>query len=205
MKKVISSILSPNFEKDDVSLSLKLVFSPGRWKKGLEIQEMERTFKEKFNLGDCFSFNSGRSCLLAILQAMNIKKGDEVIIQGFTCNAVVNPIIKTGARPVFVDLKSDLNIDEKKIEEKISPRTKAVIVQHTFGWPAEIGAVKGICQRNNLYLIEDCAHSLGAEYDGKYCGSFGDVSFFSFGKDKIISSVFGGMLAVNNRNLLNRI
>jgi dTDP-4-amino-4,6-dideoxygalactose transaminase len=204
MKKVISSILSPNFEKDDVSLSLKLVFSPWKWKKGPEIKELERTFKEKFGLGDCFSFNSGRSCLLAVLEAMDIKDGDEVIIQGFTCNAVVNPIIKKGAKAIFVDLKDDLNIDERKIEEKISSKTKAVIVQHTFGWPAEVKEIKEICRRNNLYLIEDCAHSLGAEYDGKYCGSFGDVSFFSFGKDKIISSVFGGMLVVNNQKLVSR-
>lgn len=205
MKKVISSILSPNFEKDDVSLSLKLVFSPWHWKKGEKIRELERTFKEKFGLGDCFSFNSGRSCLLAVLRAMDIKEGDEVIVQGFTCNAVVNPIIKTGARAVFVDLKNDLNIDEKKIEEKISSRTKAVIVQHTFGWPAEIEPIKEICQRNNLYLIEDCAHALGAKYGNKYCGSFGDAGFFSFGKDKIISSVFGGMLAINNQKLVNKV
>lgn len=205
MKKVISSILSPNFEKDDVSLSLKLVFSPWHWKKGEKIRELERTFKEKFGLGDCFSFNSGRSCLLAVLRAMDIKEGDEVIVQGFTCNAVVNPIIKTGARAVFVDLKNDLNIDEKKIDEKISSRTKAVIVQHTFGWPAEIEPIKEICQRNNLYLIEDCAHALGAKYGNKYCGSFGDAGFFSFGKDKIISSVFGGMLAINNQKLVNKV
>ncbi|MDD5555093.1 MAG: aminotransferase class V-fold PLP-dependent enzyme [Candidatus Pacebacteria bacterium] len=205
MKKVISSILSPNFEKDDVALSLKLVFSPWHWKKGEKIRELERTFKEKFGLGDCFSFNSGRSCLLAVLRAMDIKEGDEVIVQGFTCNAVVNPIIKTGARAVFVDLKKDLNIDEKRIEEKISSRTRAVIVQHTFGWPAEIEPIKEICQRNNLYLIEDCAHALGAKYDNKYCGSFGDASFFSFGKDKIVSSVFGGMLTINNQKLVNKV
>jgi len=205
MKKVISSILSPNFEKDDVSLSLRTVFSPWKWKKGSGIQELERAFKEKFGFDDCFSFNSGRSCLLAVLEAMDIKQGDEVIVQGFTCNAVVNPIIKRGAKAIFIDLKSDLNIDEKMIEEKISSRTKAVIVQHTFGWPAEIEPVKEICQRNSLYLIEDCAHSLGAKYDNKYCGSFGDASFFSFGKDKIISSVFGGMLAINNPKLLSRV
>ncbi len=205
MKKIISTTLSPNFEKDDVALSLKFVFSPWQWKRGDKIKELEKSFQEKLGFSNSFFFNSGRSCLLAILEAMDIKKGDEIIVQAFTCNAVINPILKNGAKPIFVDLKDDLNIDEKKIGEKISPQTKAIIVQHTFGWPAEVEEIKKICQENNLYLIEDCAHSLGAEYNGKYCGSFGDISFFSFGKDKIISSVFGGAVVVNNVKLLEKI
>ncbi len=201
MSKIIFSALFPNFEKDDVSLSLKLIFSFWKWKKGPEIKELELTFQEKFGFSQCLSFNSGRSCLLAILESINIKKGDEIIVQAFTCNAVINPIIKMGAKPVFVDLKDDLNINEKKIQAAISSKTKAVIVQHTFGWPAEIKEIKDICKDNNIYLIEDCAHSLGAKYDNQYVGSFGDIGFFSFGRDKIISSVFGGMVVVNNKEL----
>jgi perosamine synthetase len=201
MSKIIYSSLFPNFEKDDVALSFKLLFSFWKWKRGESIKELELSFQDKFNLGQCFSFNSGRSCLLAILEAMNIKKGDEIIVQGFTCNAVINPIIKIGARPVFVDLKNNLNIDENKIQINISSKTKAVIVQHTFGWPADIAEIKDICRDNNLFLIEDCAHSLGAKYNNQYVGSFGDASFFSFGKDKIMSSVFGGIVSINNHSL----
>jgi len=201
MSKMIFSALFPNFEKDDVLLSLKLIFSFWKWKNGPEIKELELTFQEKFGFNQCYSFNSGRSCLLAILEAMNIKKGDEIIVQGFTCNAVINPIIAKGGKPVFIDLKGNLNIDEKKIQAAISSKTKAIIVQHTFGWPAEIKEISDICKDNNIYLIEDCAHSLGAKYDNQYVGSFGDISFFSFGKDKIISSVFGGIIVVNNQEL----
>lgn len=201
MNKMIFSALFPNFEKDDVLLSLKLIFSFWKWKNGPEIKELELTFQEKFGFNQCYSFNSGRSCLLAILEAMNIKKGDEIIVQGFTCNAVINPIIAKGGKPVFIDLKDNLNINEKKIQAAISSKTKAIIVQHTFGWPAEIKEISDICKDNNIYLIEDCAHSLGAKYDNQYVGSFGDVSFFSFGKDKIISSVFGGIIVVNNQEL----
>ncbi|MDD5013347.1 MAG: aminotransferase class V-fold PLP-dependent enzyme [Candidatus Pacebacteria bacterium] len=201
MSKIIFSALFPNFEKDDVFLSLKLIFSFWKWKNGPGIKELELTFQEKFGFNQCFSFNSGRSCLLAILESINIKKGDEVIVQGFTCNAVINPIIAKGGKPVFIDLKDNLNIDEKKIQAAISSKTKAVIVQHTFGWPAEIKEISDICKDNNIYLIEDCAHSLGAKYDNQYVGSFGDISFFSLGKDKIISSVFGGMVVVNNQEL----
>ncbi|GMX58838.1 MAG: DegT/DnrJ/EryC1/StrS aminotransferase family protein [Candidatus Microsyncoccus archaeolyticus] len=199
MKDIIYSSLFPNFEKDDVNLCIRLLFSS--LKKGEKIKELELAFKNKFNFNDCFSFNSGRSSLMAILEAMDIKKGDEVIVQGFTCNAVINPIINIGAKPVYVDLKEDLNIDEKKIQQFINLKTKAVIVQHTFGWPAEIEEIRDICRDNNIYLIEDCAHSLGAKYNNQYVGSFGDASFFSFGRDKIISSVFGGMVVVNNLSL----
>ena len=199
MKEIIYTSLFPNFEKDDVSLCFRLLFSS--LKKGEHIKELELNFQNKFGFNQCLSFNSGRSCLMAILEAINIKKGDEVIVQGFTCNAVINPIINIGAKPVYVDLKKDLNIDEKKIQSFISSKTKAVIVQHTFGWPAEIEEIRDICKENNIYLIEDCAHSLGAKYNGKYVGSFGDISFFSFGRDKVISSVFGGMVVLNNQSL----
>jgi dTDP-4-amino-4,6-dideoxygalactose transaminase len=75
------------------------------------------------------------------------------------------------------------------------------MIQHTFGYPAQIDEIKKICVDNNIYLIEDCAHALGAKYKDKYCGSFGDASFFSFGRDKVISSVYGGMVVVNNDKL----
>ncbi|HOC53463.1 MAG TPA: aminotransferase class V-fold PLP-dependent enzyme [Candidatus Pacearchaeota archaeon] len=196
MKDIIYSALFPNFEKDDVNLCFRLLFSS--LKKGESIKDLEIAFKNKFKFNECYSFNSGRSCLMAILEAMGIKKGDEIIVQGFTCNAVINPIINIGAKPIYVDLKDDLNIDEKKIQQSINSKTKAVIVQHTFGWPAEIEEIRDICRDNNLFLIEDCAHSLGAKYNNQYVGSFGDASFFSFGRDKIISSVFGGMIVINN-------
>jgi len=196
MKDIIYSALFPNFEKDDVELCFKLLFSS--LKEGESIKDLEIAFKNKFKFNECYSFNSGRSCLMAILEAIEIKKGDEIIVQGFTCNAVINPIINIGAKPIYVDLKDDLNIDEKKIQQFINSKTKAVIVQHTFGWPAEIEEIRDICRDNNIFLIEDCAHSLGAKYNNQYVGSFGDASFFSFGRDKIISSVFGGMIVINN-------
>lgn len=196
MKDIIYSALFPNFEKDDVDLCFRLLFSS--LKEGESIKDLGVAFKNKFKFNECFSFNSGRSCLMAILEAMEIKKEDEIIVQGFTCNAVVNPIINIGAKPIYVDLKDDLNIDEKKIQQYINLKTRAVIVQHTFGWPAEIEEIRDICRDNNIFLIEDCAHSLGAKYNNQYVGSFGDASFFSFGRDKIISSVFGGMVVVNN-------
>jgi perosamine synthetase len=202
MKKIISISLSPNTEKDDVSLASSLLLRPWKWRKG---RELERMFRNFFGFSNSFSFNSGRSSLIAILKAMEIGKGDEVIVQAFTCNAAVNPIIYTGAKPVFADIDETLNISVEEIMAKISSKTKAVMVQHTFGYPAEVEEIKKLCLQNNIYLIEDCAHSLGAKFKNSYCGSFGDASFFSFGRDKIISSVYGGMVVVNNEVLVEKV
>ncbi|MFA5178392.1 MAG: aminotransferase class V-fold PLP-dependent enzyme [Candidatus Paceibacterota bacterium] len=205
MRKIISISLSPNTEKDDVFLAMRLIFQPWKWKQGPITEILEKIFQEKMGLGQCFSFNSGRSCLLAAFSAMGIGEGDEIIAQSFTCNAVINPILKFKAKPVYVDIGPNLNMDLNKIEEKITPKTKAIIAQHTFGWPAEIEEIKKICEKHKLILIEDCAHALGAKRNGKFCGSFGDISFFSFGRDKIISSVYGGMLCANNKELASKV
>lgn len=202
MKKIISISLSPNTEKDDVSLASDLLLKPWKWRKG---RELERTFRNFFGFSNAFSFNSGRSSLIAILKSMGIGKGDEVILQALTCNAAVNPIIHLGAKPVFADIDETLNISVEEIKRKITPKTRAVMVQHTFGYPAEVEEIKKTCSAKNIYLIEDCAHSLGAKLNNSYCGSFGDASFFSFGRDKIISSVYGGMVVVNNEDLIEKV
>lgn len=203
--KTISISLSPNTERDDISLTFGLIFKPWEWIKGKEIKDLERLFRNYFGFKNSFSFNSGRSSLIAILKAMEIGNGDEVILQAFTCNAAVNPIIYVGARPIFADINDNLNISVEEISKKITEKTKAVMIQHTFGYPAEIDEIRKICTINNIYLIEDCAHSLGAKYKGSFCGSFGDASFFSFGRDKIISSVYGGMVTVNKDSLLEKV
>ena len=156
---------------------------------------------------------------MAILKSLDLKIGDEVLLQAFTCNAVPNPIIwsrqnffseklggQAGLKPVYVDCdEKTFNIDVEDLKKKITTKSKAVVVQHTFGLPADMDDILEICKENNLILIEDCAHSLGAEYKGKKVGTFGKVSFFSFSRDKVISSVYGGMVATNDENLAKKI
>ena len=228
----ISISLSPNTEKDDIQLAWKLKFQPWQWKKGKAIKELEEEFKKYLGVKYAVSFNSGRSALMAILNALDIKKDNEILLQAFTCNAAVNPILNRQAKPVFTDIDDTLNMDTESLEKKITPKSKAVMIQHTFGWPAQIAEISKICRRgdetkasslcttslegvrkskssfgfagarvNHLYLIEDCAHSLGAKYKDKFCGTFGDAAFFSFGRDKIISSVFGGIAVTNNEKI----
>lgn len=202
--KPIFISLSPNTEKDDVRLALKLIFRFDLWKKGKKIKDLEEEFKKYLGVEYTLSFNGGRSSLMAILEALDIKEGDEVLLQGFTCNSAVIPILERKAKPVFVDIDDTLNLDPGDLEKKITSRSKAVMIQHTFGWPAKIEEILKIVKRHNLFLIEDCAHSLGAKYEGRLCGTFGDAAFFSFGRDKIISSVFGGMAVTNNDNLAEK-
>ena len=207
--KPIFISLSPNTEKDDTLLASRLIFKPWKWKSGPAIKRLEEEVKRYLSVKYAFAFNNGRSAFLAILKSLNLKKESEVLLQAFTCNAAVNPILWTELKPVFVDCnKKTLNIDINDLKKKITPKSRVVIVQHTFGLPAEIEEVLKICQENNLILIEDCAHSLGATYQGKgvglptealaKVGTFGRAAFFSFGRDKIISSVHGGMAVTND-------
>ena len=213
--KPISISLSPNTEKDDVWLAFRLLFQPWYWKtisvnqrldqRKSAVQELEEEFKKYLGVKYAISFNSGRSALMAILEEMKVREGDEVLLQAFTCNSAVNPILNQGAKPVFVDVDETINMDPGNFKRKITPKSKTVMIQHTFGWPAQIEEILRIARGNNLFLIEDCAHSLGARYKGGYCGTFGNAAFFSFGRDKIISSVFGGMAVTNNDKIGERI
>src|SRR3989344_32957 len=204
--KPISISLSPNVEKDDVMLALNLIIRPWLWKGGKGIKELESQFKKYLGVKYAFSFNSGRSAFFAILKSLELRQDDEILIQSFTCNAVPNPIMWAGLKPVYIDCrKDDFNIDADKLSEKINTRTRAVVVQHTFGMPADMDKIRAVCGSNNLILIEDCAHSLGAEYNGVRVGSHSKVSFFSFSRDKIISSVYGGMATTNDAEVAKKL
>jgi dTDP-4-amino-4,6-dideoxygalactose transaminase len=200
--KPISISLSPNVEKDDIKLVFDLLKKPANWKKGEAIENLEKEFKKYFHIKYIFSFNSGRSSFLAILKGLNLEQGSEVLIQSFTCNAAVNPIIWAGYKPIYVDIdEGDFNIDINDLNAKITSKTRAIVIQHTFGIPAKIEEIVKICREKNLILIEDCAHCLGAENNGKKLGTFGKAAFFSFSRDKVISSVYGGIVATNDEIL----
>lgn len=197
--KPISISLSPNVEKDDVKLALNLILRPWLWKKGKQIKKLEEEFKNYLGVKYAFSFNSGRSSLYAILKSLNLEKNSDVLLQAFTCNAAINPILWAELNPIYIDCNSDdYNIDIENLKNKITPQSKIVMIQHTFGLPANIDEVLEICKENNLILIEDCAHSLGAEYKNQKVGTFGKAAFFSFSRDKIISSVYGGIAVTND-------
>ncbi len=201
----ISISLSPNTEKDDVTLAWRLLFERERWREGPETNKLEEQFRQYLGVKHACAFNSGRSSLMAILNALGLEKGNEVLLQAFTCNAAANPIIWAGLKPVYVDCDVRYNVDVDDLKKKISPRSKAVMIQHTFGLPADMDKIAAVCRENNLILIEDCAHSLGAEYLGKKAGTYGRAAFFSLSRDKIISCVYGGVAVTNDEKLAQRI
>ena len=204
--KPISISLSPNTEPDDNLLALKLQFQPWLWQRGGAEKKAEEEFRKYLGVKHAISFNSARSALMAILWALKLNKNDGVFLQAFTCNAAVNPIIWSGLKPVFIDCDEvSYNIDIDKIEIAPGDKPKALMVQHTFGLPADIDKAIEFCKKNGLVLIEDCAHALGAEFTGRKVGNFGDAAFFSFSRDKIISSVYGGMAVTNNDELAFKI
>lgn len=138
---------------------------------------------------------SGREALYLILKSLNLTPGDEVVVQSFTCMVVINSILWNRLIPVYVDIDDNFNYAAEELSKKITPKTRAVIVQHTFGIPAaEIFKIKKICDEKRLILIEDCAHALGATVEGKMAGTIGDFGFYSLGRSKIISCVSGGMI-----------
>src|SRR3989344_9450529 len=129
--KPISISLSPNVQKDDVFLALKLLFRPWKWaghKSAPAVKKLEEEFKNYLGVKYAISFNSGRSSLYAILKALNLPQGSDVALQAFTCNAVVNPILWAGLNPVYVDVANDFNVDLEKLKAK-SYNLKAILLQ----------------------------------------------------------------------------
>lgn len=150
--------------------------------------------------------SSARQALYDGLRAAGIGKGDEVIVQAFTCIAVPEPILWLSATPVYADIIPDTyNIDPASVRERITEKTKAIIIQHTFGIPGPIEELRAIAREHNLLLIEDCAHALGGTYHNQALGTFGDMAILSFGRDKTLSSVFGGAVVSANQTLIRRI
>jgi len=204
----IASAFAPNYTIWDILIASKYLL-PWNWTKlqnGKNSRRLERKFCEYMDSRWAISFDSGRSGLYAILKCLGIKDYDEVILQAFTTVALPNVIQWCGAKPIYIDIdERTYNIDPEKIEEKINNKTKAIIVQHTFGNPAEMNKIIEIAEKHNLLIIEDCAHSLGTEYKDRKTGTFGDVAFFSFGRDKVISSVSGGMVITADNELGKKI
>lgn len=158
---------------------------------------------------DIFLYWKGRVALYALLKAINVKEGDEVIVPAFTCVVVPNAIKYCGATPIYVDINSTTyNTDIDKIEEKITPRTKVILCQNTFGLSSNVEELVSLAKKYNLYTIEDCTHGFGGTYNGKPNGTFCDAAFFSTQWNKPFSTGIGGFAYCKDDNLkemLNRV
>ena len=139
------------------------------------------------------------------LKTLGVGEGDEVIVQAYTCIVVINAITALGGVPVYADVQNDFNAEAKEIRKKITKKTKAIIVQYTFGAPLDIEEIIKLAKQKNIKLVEDCAHALGTKIHGQKVGTFGDIGMFSFGSDKVISSIRGGALCTNDNEIAKKL
>ena len=171
---------------------------------GPKLPEFEAAFAQYVNRKYAIAVNSGTSGLFLCAEALGLKAGDEVITTPFTFIATVNFILMTGAVPVFADIDPvSLNIDPAKIEEKITPRTKAIVPVEVFGNPAGMDVIWQIARKHGLAVIEDCCEALGATLHGQKAGTFGDIGVFAFYPNKQMTTGEGGMIVTDNEDMAN--
>jgi dTDP-4-amino-4,6-dideoxygalactose transaminase len=193
------------FKEEYESAALR-VLNSGWYILGKECEEFEQNFKSYLGINYCAGVNSGLDALTLSIRALDIKAGDEVIVPANTYIASVLAITENGAKPIFVEPDEYYNIDSSKIEDAISPKTKAILAVHLYGQPANMEEIKIIATKNNLFLIEDCAQSHGAKLNGQMTGTFGDIGCFSFYPTKNLGA-FGdaGAVVTNNSEIYEKI
>jgi perosamine synthetase len=170
------------------------------------IEKYQREFAGKLGSARAFAFWKGRVALYAILKAMGIGPGDQVVLPGYTCVMNVNPIKYLGAKPVYVDIeRRTFNMDPALLAEKITADTKAVIAQHTYGYPCQMDAIMDIAGKRAVPVIEDCCLALGSKYKGSTVGTLGRAAYFSFQWNKPYTTGLGGMAITGDEELAEKI
>jgi len=171
-----------------------------------EVENFERSICKFTKLKYCLTLNSGTDALMMSLYSLGIKKGDEVITTPISFVASVNAIIHIGAKPVFVDVGMDLNINPDLIEKYITKKTRAIIPVHWTGRICDMNKIRLIAKKYNLFVIEDAAQAMGATYKNKHAGSFGEISAFSAHPLKNLNALGdGGFVVTNKKKLFNKI
>lgn len=193
--------------KEEIKAALKEILDSGRFILGNNVSSFEEEVASYINVKSAVGLGSGTDALYLSLRALDIKQGDEVITTPFTFIATAEAVTYVGARPVFVDIEKDsLNIDVSKIEGKITPATKAIIVVHLFGQPADMNEIMEVAKKHNLKVIEDCAQSFGAKYNGIPTGGIGDCGCYSFYPSKNLGAYGdGGMMTTNDRQIFDKV
>ncbi len=173
---------------------------------GKNVQEFEKLAASFVKSKYAVAVNSGTSALQAALYALDIKKGDEVLLPSFTFVATANSVVAVGAKPVFVDiLKENYTIDPNDLRKKITKKSKIIIPVHLYGNVAFIDEIIEIANRYNLKIIEDAAQSLGSTFKNKHTGTFSDLGCYSLYPTKVITAGEGGFIVTNNEKLYKKL
>jgi perosamine synthetase len=175
------------------------VLNSGVLSLGMKGYEFEGKFKDFLNVAYATGMNSGTSALHVAVKSLGLKEGDEVITTPYSFVASSNCLLYEGIKPVFVDVHQDTTVmDERLIERAITDKTKAILVVHIFGHPCNMDEIMKISKKHNLKIIEDACEAIGATWNGKLTGTFGDVGVFAFYPNKQITTGEGGMLVTNH-------
>lgn len=203
-EKIMPNRLDRGFQlyQNEYERKILDVMRSGWYILGNELQSFEKEFSSYLGSSYCIGLASGLDALWIAFRVLNIGVGDEVIVQGNTYIASVMGITINGATPIFVEPDEYYNIDVEKIEQKITKKTKAILVVHLYGQASNMQKIVEICNKYSLKLIEDCAQSHGACYDNKMTGTFGDIGCFSFYPSKNLGA-FGdaGAIVTNNEKI----
>lgn len=207
LQLMISTDFAPNEFGDDALASLITLFQPQLWKGGDELNLAKSKVESYFPGGKSIFFLSGRSALSILLAELKLPKNSEIIVQGFTCEAVVLPIIHNKLRPVYADIEEETySFDMADLERKITDRTRVLVLQHTFGiLPKNRDRVLQLARQKNLFVIEDLAHGFDPAFWQRQVLSDNQVLTLSFGRSKALSSVFGGTLITSNKSLTQKL
>ncbi len=199
----VSQPLLDDSEKQHVLAALNNGAISGLY--GDALEQFETGFSNYCNSRYGISTSSGTTALHLVLAALNIGTGDEVLISTYTNMATFFSALYQGATPIPIDSYSGTwNLDPSLIEEKITAKTRAIVVVHIFGHPVDMDPIMEIAEKYSLYVIEDCAQAHGAQYKGRKVGSIGDAGCFSFYANKIVTTGEGGMLVTSNKELADR-
>jgi UDP-2-acetamido-2-deoxy-ribo-hexuluronate aminotransferase len=193
--------------KEEIKAALKEILDSGRFILGKNVGSLESEISSYLGAKHAVGLASGTDALYLSLRALDIQQGDEVITTPFSFIATAEAITYVGAKPVFVDIDKDtLNMDIERIEEKITPNTRAIIIVHLFGLPADMNELMALAKKYNLKVIEDCAQAYGAKYRDSYVGSMGDCGCFSFYPSKNLGAYGdGGMLTTNSPEINEKV
>jgi len=195
---------TPLINQSDAKEVYRAVKSGWVSSEGPKVKEFENKLAKWVNRKYACSVSSGTAALEIAVKSLNLKKNDEIIMPAFTIISNAIAIIKSLAKPVLVDVDIDTwNIRIEDIEKKITSKTKCLMLPHIYGLPNDMDKILKIVKKHRLYLIEDAAEVIGQKYKNKLCGSFGDISIFSFYANKHITTGEGGMLFTNNPKLHN--
>ena len=169
-----------------------------------KVATFEKEMAEQLGHKYVVATNAGTSSLMACLAALGIGMGDEVIVPGYTFIASISTIVMMNAIPVLAEIDDSLTIDPDKIEELITPKTKAIVPVHMLGNPCKMDKIMAIAKKHNLAVIEDCCQAVGASYQGKACGTMGDMGAYSLNVFKTITTGDGGFVGCSDETLYER-